>query len=574
MGKPTGLVKRKGSNAYYCRLRYPPDVVKQLGRAEFIRTLGTGIHSEAISRLPTVRAEFDFEVATIRARAFGPQPTAPVIVRPHQRHLAELTNITAALLAKQHFAAAFLRMEREPLAPPQSEAWLSDLSDVESDLSILTDPEHPNTARWTEAEELTLLSDNQLRAEPTSPQSLLLRSYLRRSLLQLARLRYGQLHQDFSDRLTDAFFEGSTDPAAIVQPQGATLAEVCALFETEHRANEVSDKTLLKSKAALSVINRFFGPNTLVAAIDRHRCFEFRDLLAHLPPNLTKSHPSNSDLAKIVQLNTDAEGAVLGRDTQAFYLSVLRRVLETAKDRRFTAANEAERLNPKGRAKRREAARDPYSTAQLNRIFDAPLYRGCKDDSQGFAIPGPNVPKRSRFWLPLIALFSGLRLNEILQLTADHVLLDKDGNPYLFVSPDMQVKTDNSFRQVPIHHELLRVGFMQLADDAQNKVGKLLFDDVPPGADGYRSSNFSKRYRTFLRSLKLDEPSRKVSFHSFRHNFRDALRKNENSTDLVRELCGHSRGSEVSTAYGEGTPAHVLRPMVNAIDYQLDLSHL
>ena len=48
-----------------------------------------------------------------------------------------------------------------------------------------------------------------------------------------------------------------------------------------------------------------------------------------------------------------------------------------------------------------------------------------------------------------------------------------------------------------------------------------MFDDVPPGPDGYASSTFSKRYSTFWKSLDVAEPGRRVSFHSFRHNFRD-----------------------------------------------------
>ncbi|MFA7587344.1 MAG: hypothetical protein WCY11_14330, partial [Novosphingobium sp.] len=62
--------------------------------------------------------------------------------------------------------------------------------------------------------------------------------------------------------------------------------------------------------------------------------------------------------------------------------------------------------------------RKPFSVGQLRAIFDAPLYRGCRDDENGYAILGSNRPRRSRFWIPVIGLYSGARLNEICQLAA------------------------------------------------------------------------------------------------------------------------------------------------------------
>jgi hypothetical protein len=54
-------------------------------------------------------------------------------------------------------------------------------------------------------------------------------------------------------------------------------------------------------------------------------------------------------------------------------------------------------------------------------IISAPLYTGCVDDERNFAKPGPNKPRCSRFWVPLIALFCDLRQNEICQLVVSDV---------------------------------------------------------------------------------------------------------------------------------------------------------
>lgn len=69
-----------------------------------------------------------------------------------------------------------------------------------------------------------------------------------------------------------------------------------------------------------------------------------------------------------------------------------------------------------------ENKRDPFAMDQLRKLFIAPLYTGCQNDRNGWAKPGNNVIRRARFWAPLIALFSGLRLNEICQLWSDDII--------------------------------------------------------------------------------------------------------------------------------------------------------
>jgi uncharacterized protein YjbK len=66
---------------------------------------------------------------------------------------------------------------------------------------------------------------------------------------------------------------------------------------------------------------------------------------------------------------------------------------------------------------------------------------------------------------------------------------------------------------------------------------------------------------------------RKV-FHSFRHNYRDALREADISIEKVRALGGWSTG-RTEDDYGKGLRASTLAKAMEAVRYpQLDLSHL
>ena len=87
----------------------------------------------------------------------------------------------------------------------------------------------------------------------------------------------------------------------------------------------------------------------------------------------------------------------------------------------YVAANPSRGLRVRDPVKRRDK-RLPFSALQLNTIFRAPLYTGCVDDANGYGRPGYQTPRRARFWVPLIALFSGMRLNEIAQLDAADVV--------------------------------------------------------------------------------------------------------------------------------------------------------
>ena len=68
---------------------------------------------------------------------------------------------------------------------------------------------------------------------------------------------------------------------------------------------------------------------------------------------------------------------------------------------------------------------------------------------------------------------------------------------------------------------------------------------------------------------------RKTTFHSLRHNYRDALRDTEMSGEMVRALGGWSGGGSTSDDYGSGFTPERLYGAIQAIDMdRLDLWHL
>lgn len=582
MGKTTGLNRRKGSTRLQFRRRWPTDIAHLLPGEGMARSTGSGDYADARRRFREIEEEYDRLVEDARLRAATPShgiysrslPSTPK--RERERFMRVLTDADAYRIAHDYTVRCRLDFDREPLPTERDEVWQR-LIEIGSRGNALDDPNSLQGQSLASGVADYLREEAKLHSEPGSASERLLVELVRRSMVQLVAMETAQLSGERISHIADAFLNRfpATETQRAVAPAGITLAALIEQFDREFiHGEDITAKTMNKNRAALTMIRRYFGEETAVAMIDREALVGFRDTLAMLPPNVTKKFGSTADLKQIATENSESRGSILNRETQTTYLRLANSLFEFAKERRHVAYNDAANLRPKGRATPAQARRRPFTPAQLRTIFTAPIYTGCVDDERGYAKCGPNHPRRSRFWVPLIALFTGLRMEEILQLTPGHIQMGRDDLPFAFISPEMKVKTENGFREVPIHRELLRIGFMvHVAERRRAGEDALLFDDVPAASDGYRSTNFSKRFATFLKSLGIKDDPRRTCFHSYRHNFRDGLRQPAANPDFIREAGGWA-SRDTSDIYGDGTPAHLMRALIDGIDYELSLQHL
>ena len=181
----------------------------------------------------------------------------------------------------------------------------------------------------------------------------------------------------------------------------------------------------------------------------------------------------------------------------------------------------------------------------------------------------------------------GLRPNEACQMNADDVKQTPQGTWYLDVvaSDDdgdtkagngaKMLKTASSRRKIPVHPELIKIGFLKFADDQKTQSpGARLFSDLKPDQYGNHASYALKRFRdSFLSSAIGVKP--RQTFYSFRHNFRDALRRIEAPPDALQAMGGWSQGKLTSDSYGDKSDPDYQVKFMNRVAYPgLDLSHL
>lgn len=231
----------------------------------------------------------------------------------------------------------------------------------------------------------------------------------------------------------------------------------------------------------------------------------------------------------------------------------------------------------------RRDKRLPFSASQLQAIFAAPLYTSCRDAGHGYAMAGDCRPRTARFWIPPISLFNGLRMNEACQLDVVDVRLTEDVPCFVVTEAsegamaDKRLKTASSSRVVPIHPELIALGLMKFVNERRRAGETKLFGEVWLGATGYRSTTFSAWFTRF--TGKAGVRSSKACFHSFRHNFRDAMREARIERDIAlggwSAPDGSGSSASVSDAYGSGYRIATLFEAISRVCCpDLDLLHL
>tara|TARA_B100000378_G_C18020280_1_gene403935 strand:- start:34 stop:1266 length:1233 start_codon:yes stop_codon:yes gene_type:complete len=322
-----------------------------------------------------------------------------------------------------------------------------------------------------------------------------------------------------------------------------------------------------------------FETDIPAASITREMCRDALGVLQTLPSNASKRWPDLTLRELAAKARAEGIPAMSAANVNE-YMNKLSTLFNWAVKEEKITRNPAKGLRIADLVARRDK-RKPFSTVQLRRIFNAPIYRGCRDDGVGFACAGDAKPRRARFWIPLIALWSGMRQNEICQLhTAD---VRKVEGILCFVvgrgeAGDKHLKTVASERLVPLHPELIRMGLPQYVDERRRAGDTRLFPELSLDGYGHYSSRFSKWFARFL--LSCNAADERTCFHSFRHSFRDALREAKVEREIVLAMGGWtsplgSGGASVADTYGKGFSTQLLFDAIANVEYPaLDLTHL
>ena len=309
---------------------------------------------------------------------------------------------------------------------------------------------------------------------------------------------------------------------------------------------------------------------------------QFRDTLLQVANNAT-AVLHNASLDALVAWSLKPENVArerLSRSTiNAKAIGALSVVMKAGKTLGFVQSNpcsdQALALR-KGDVRKRKA----YSLADLKLVFTCGVFA-----PQPILTKGGSGP--AAFWLPLLAMFGGERLEELGQLLIADIRR-KDGVDFLIVTDlpgeeeiadrtDKSVKSDAGRRRIPIHPELKRLGFLAFVARRRAAGYTRLF----PELDYYRdrcTKNWSRYWARLTDRHVTDR--RDKAFHSFRHGFVRMLRNAKVSETTIKALVGHVDSGDVTASYGGDDEGfiHDLAVLADAVATismpNLDLSHL
>ncbi|MDA9432083.1 hypothetical protein XH88_09865 [Bradyrhizobium sp. CCBAU 51627] len=221
--------------------------------------------------------------------------------------------------------------------------------------------------------------------------------------------------------------------------------------------------------------------------------------------------------------------------------------------------------------------RTSFEIAELQSLFNASVFTEHQFPLGAHGAAG--------FWLPLLALFTGARQAELGSLTAANVQTDAETGVALlyFVTErarGKRVKTDASERVVPVHPEVIRLGFLSYVGERRKADGAdaWLFPSVAPDRGRAGVPAWSQWFGRYLRAAGVTDKAK--VFHSFRHTVKDALRRGRADHEMREALIGHAQASSVSWGYGANAMlsrfgAAGLSDAINRISYPgLDLSRV
>jgi integrase len=229
----------------------------------------------------------------------------------------------------------------------------------------------------------------------------------------------------------------------------------------------------------------------------------------------------------------------------------------------------------KMRVQGEDSERTSFENPDLKLLFAAPVFTKHEYPEGG---RGP-----AAFWLPLLSLFNGARQTELASMTVADVQRAPETLTSLFyittqASRGKKLKTKASRRVVPVHEQLVRLGFLRFVEDVRKRDGDKAFlfplIATEKGRAGVKA--YSKWFGRYLRAHGVTDKAK--VFHSFRHGFKDALRQGRVSQEVHDALTGHAQASTVSGGYGAKEMlarfgVNVLRDAVAKVAYPgLDLS--
>ncbi len=559
MKKARGKYVYKHDNGiFYFRRVVPTDLKHRVAEKQWKVSLETREEGLAFERAAKLSRKIENQIAQLRGEVGAADPIDPNVPASDEQVLARIN----ALLSRSYTIRTGRRQGRIESGVTDGEKAQQLLDRLVTDLDKLR-TSTPLALDPSAMDRIVSLLENETGREIRSDRGLFrkLAAAFIQNEKRVLENQIAQLRGDY-DTLERLSKERSPE---------RDLQFLVDLYR-EQKGAQWRDKTRTKFENISRVLLDILGAKTKISAIDREIARSFSDTLHALPTNYSKRNALRGLSAK----DAAAQGASLGMPTLGHksvkaYLACSASIFEFAVNEDLIPKNPMKGLQVRAPVVLKTNKKP--SPDDIQKIFSAPIFKGCIDDTRNWRIPGPSRLRRGRFWVPVIALHSGMRLGEICSLQAKDIQTLHGVSLFNLVdNEERRLKTKNSARVIPIHHQLKRIGFLAWMEQQQFAPEDFLFAELPVNSKGNRSDAFSKWFGRFRKSVGLS--GRQTSMHGLRHLFSDLLLETNPGSINQKRIMGWAQ-DDMLDVYGDGKTIKLFDDYVQKIDFRhYDVSHL
>lgn len=325
-----------------------------------------------------------------------------------------------------------------------------------------------------------------------------------------------------------------------------SLSEAVQLFVTD-KSPRWSIKTQLEFSCMFDVLVELIGDRE-ICGLTRVDALSCRDKLVRFPANFRKKKQYRGMSVKEILATEPKE--TLNPKTINKYLVLLSSLCKWCVKNGMMETNFAEGLSLPEATSAHEQ-RCAYSLNDLKQIE--------------MVLPRIDF-EPEKFWIPMIAMYSGMRLDEICQLQLEDIK-EVDGILCFDVNDAGQrkVKTSASKRIIPVHPVLLEEGLAGYVMGRETNGADKLWENLGPNKYGYWGKSFGRWYSLFNRKYITQDP--KKVFHSFRHTVADTLKQKGVPEGVIAEILGHANGSITTGRYGKRYRPGVLLEALKKLEF-------
>jgi integrase len=367
----------------------------------------------------------------------------------------------------------------------------------------------------------------------------------------------------------------AAEAAVVPEPQGSPkkalveAAEECIAAYT--RAKAWSPSTCRQVRTAVRLFDFANGAGVFIEDITQAHVRRLGELFDKLPNRwgVTKGERERGLAASVGRAETmDPEQVGIQHVSRTKHATWIQQVLDHAAGDGDQGHSPVEKISftylrkgvGKKAKKRRRDKRAAWTKGELERLLSAPVWTGCRSLDRRW-VPGSEIYHDAWYWLPLMLVLYGGRSSELVGLPLTDVF-ENEAIPYFRIEySDLRaLKNLQSVRSLPIHPELIRLGFIDYVRAMRSAGHALLFPEMySPGSSSFASTFYKavfKRWRewafpggtTWRHQQKGMIKDKDV--HSFRGTAASLLKGRV--PDSVRiDILGHEGDNETTRTYDE-----------------------